>query len=93
MLSICSENIFSENAIILKYASRNKVRFRKEREILQQITYVIIKDKILLCEILHWCSKLKGQPSLLFSSFVHSYSINEHKNIKLREDICYKLIN
>ena len=37
--------------------------------------------------------KIKGQPVLLFPSFVHNHSINERKNMKLREDICYEMIN
>ena len=41
---------------------------------------------------LHWCSKLKERPVLLFSSFVRNSSINEHKNMKLRENICYEMI-
>ena len=42
---------------------------------------------------LHCSQKVKVQPALLFSSFVHKASINELKNTKLREDICYEIIN
>ena len=41
----------------------------------------------------HSRPKLKLQPVLLFSSFMHNSSVNEHKNMKLRENICYKMIN
>ena len=41
---------------------------------------------------LHSCTKLKLQTVLSFSSFVHNFSINEHKNMKLRENICYEKI-
>ena len=40
----------------------------------------------------HSCPKLKLQPVLSFSSFVHNSLINEHKNMKLRENICYEMI-
>ena len=42
---------------------------------------------------LHSYPKLKLQPVLSLSSFVHNSSINEHKNMKLRESICYEIIN
>ena len=42
---------------------------------------------------IHSCPKLKLQPVLSFSSFVHNSSINEHKNMKLRESVCYEIIN
>ena len=41
----------------------------------------------------HSCPKLKLQPVLPFSSFVHNSSINERKNTKLRDNICYEMIN
>ena len=41
----------------------------------------------------HWCSKLKIQPAVLFSSFVHNSSINNFKNMKLSGHICYEMIN
>ena len=42
---------------------------------------------------LHCPPKVKVQPALLFSSFDHNYSLNELKNMKLSEHICYKMIN
>ena len=42
---------------------------------------------------IHWSKQLKGQPVLLLSSFVHNSSINELKNMKLRENACYEKIN
>ena len=42
--------------------------------------------------IIHSCPKLKLRPFLPFSSFVHKSSINEYKNMKLRENICYEMI-
>ena len=39
--------------------------------------------------LIHWCSKFNEQPVLLFSSFVHDSSINEHKNMKLRENVFF----
>ena len=41
---------------------------------------------------IHPCPKLKLQLVLSFSSFVHNSSNNEHKNMKLRENICYEMI-
>ena len=38
-------------------------------------------------QLIHWCSKFREQPVLLFSSFVHNSSFNEHKNMKLRENV------
>ena len=43
--------------------------------------------------ILHCPPKVKVQPALLFSSFVHNSSINDLKNMKLIEHICYEMIN
>ena len=43
--------------------------------------------------IKHCPPKVKVQPALLFSSFMHNSSINEHISIKLRENICYQIIN
>ena len=40
--------------------------------------------------LIHSCPKLKLQPVLSFSSFVHNSSINEHKIMKLRENTCYE---
>ena len=42
---------------------------------------------------LHSCPKLSLQPVLSFSSFVYNSSINELKNMKLRENICFEIIN
>ena len=42
---------------------------------------------------IHSCPKFKLQSVLSFSSFVHNSSINEHKNMKLRESICYESLN
>ena len=38
-------------------------------------------------------AKVTVQPALLLSSFVHNSSINELKNMKLSEHICYEMIN
>ena len=51
-----------------------------------------MKEKLNKKEKLHSCPKLKLQPVFSFSSFVHNSSINEHKNMKLRENICYEMI-
>ena len=37
--------------------------------------------------------KVKVQPALSFSPFVHNFPINELKNMKLNEYICYEVIN
>ena len=42
---------------------------------------------------MHWLKQLKNQPVLLISSSVHNSSINEYKNMKLREKICFERIN
>ena len=42
---------------------------------------------------IHWSKQLKDQPVLLLSSFMHNCSINEHKNMKLRENTYYEKIN
>ena len=44
-------------------------------------------------EFIYCPPKVKEQPALLFSSFVHNSSINELKNMKLSEHICYKMNN
>ena len=41
----------------------------------------------------HSCPKLKLQLVLSLSYFLHNSSINEHKNMKLRENICFEIIN
>ena len=43
--------------------------------------------------ILHWCSKSKEQSVLMFSSFEDNSWINEHKNMRLRWNIYYEIIN
>ena len=43
---------------------------------------------------LRWSKQLKDHPVLLLSSFCeNNSSINEHKNMKLRENTCYERIN
>ena len=42
---------------------------------------------------IHWSKQLKSQPILLLSFFVHNSSINEHKNMKLRENTYYEKVN
>ena len=37
--------------------------------------------------------KVQVQSALLFSSFVHNSSVEELKNMKLSEHICYEMIN
>ena len=41
----------------------------------------------------HCHPKVKVQPALLLSSFVHNSSINELKNMKLSEHIYYEMTN
>ena len=41
----------------------------------------------------HTCTKLKLQPALSLSYFLYNSSINEHKNMKFRENICFEIIN
>ena len=43
--------------------------------------------------MIHWPSKVKVQPALLFSSIVRNSSINELKNLKLSENICFEMVN
>ena len=42
---------------------------------------------------MHWSKQLKDQLVLLLSSFAHNSSINEHKNMKLRDNTGYEMIN
>ena len=42
---------------------------------------------------IHYPPKVKIEPALLISSFVHSSSINELENMKLSEHICYEMVN
>ena len=37
--------------------------------------------------------KVKVEPALLFSSFMHNSSVKKLKNLKLSEHICYEVIN
>ena len=46
----------------------------------------------ILFTYLYWSKQLKDQPILLLSSFIQNSSINEHKNMKLRENICYETL-
>ena len=46
-----------------------------------------------LMSFLRWSNLLKDRSVLLFSSFVHNSWINEYNNMKLRENICYEMIN
>ena len=48
---------------------------------------------VILIFFMHCSPKIKVQPTLLFSSFAHNSWINELKNVKLSEHICYDLIN
>ena len=57
-----------------------------------KLKIIIDSFKRLILEYIHSCPKLKLQPVLSFSSFVHNCSINEHKNMKLRENIYYEMI-
>ena len=47
-----------------------------------EICYIFQHVGILNNGKIHSCPKLKMQPVLSFSSFVHNSSINEHKNMK-----------
>ena len=42
---------------------------------------------------MHWSKRLNDQDDLLPSSFVHNSSVKEHKNMKLRENTFYEMIN
>ena len=42
---------------------------------------------------IHWSKQLKDQPVLLLSSFKDNSSVNEHKNMKLKESTYYEMIN
>ena len=60
--------------------------------------YIYIQNKVLIRPLssqlhIHSCPKLKLQLVLYFSSFVYNSSINEQKNMKLRENISYEMIN
>ena len=53
--------------------------------------YIYTPQKVYTKNI-HWWTKLKDQPVFMFSCFEHNFSINERKNMKLRENICYEMI-
>ena len=60
--------------------------------------HYIIKPKAINLNLfsitkIHSCPNLKLQPASSLSSFLHNSSINEHKNMKLRENICFEIIN
>ena len=55
--------------------------------------FVSLSYMYMYMNITHSCPKLKLQPVLSFSSFVHKFSTNEHKNMKLRDNICYEMVN
>ena len=48
--------------------------------------FEMAKDIALNCKM-HWCSKLKEQSVLSLTFFVHNSSVNEHKGMKLKENI------
>ena len=52
---------------------------------------------IYFCSVCHagntLMSKIKVTTCFIVFIFVHNSSINEHKNMKLRENICYEMIN
>ena len=50
----------------------------------------MLSEAAIHASILHSCPKLSLQPVLSFSSFVHNSLINELKNMKLRENICFE---
>ena len=52
----------------------------------------IFMQKNIVSQI-HCPPKVKIQPALLFSSFVHYSGINELKKMKLSEHICYEMTN
>ena len=62
-----------------------KKKKKKKKKIANALHYVFKSE-------VGSCPKLKLQPVLSFSSFVHNSSINENKNMKLRENICYEMI-
>ena len=51
-----------------------------------------IKNSLVIPKQLHSSKQLNNQPVLLFSSFGHDSSVNEHKNMKLRENTCCEMI-
>ena len=56
-------------------------------------TFQLFVDNLCQLKYIQCPPKVKLQTALLFSSFVHNSSINELKNMKLSEHICYEMIN
>ena len=56
-------------------------------------SYAILPNCFRAFTFAHCPLKVKVQPALLFSSFVHNFWINEVKNIKLSENIYYVMAN
>ena len=75
---ISLNNKISFFLLIDTYAKTSNMKFRLEQ---------------LVSRNLHWRTKLKDQPALIFSCFKHNFSINERKNLKLIENICYETMN
>ena len=48
---------------------------------------------IIYLRYVHCLPQVKVQLALMFSSFVHNSSMNELKNMKLNEPICYEMIH
>ena len=65
---------------------------RKERR-LSEFQSARKNIKFQFTSSIHWCPKLKLHPVSSFSSFEHNSPINEHKNMKLKENICFEIIN
>ena len=67
--------------------------YQRQRYNTATLTFIWISFFNMRCKRKVHCSlKVKVQPALLFSSFVHNSSINELKNMKLSEHICYEII-
>ena len=60
---------------------------------MQVVSPDMLRDINIFSLYIHSCPKLSLQPALSFSSVVHSSSVNEHKNMKLRENFYYEMIN
>ena len=61
--------------------------------LIRKYVFAIRKKDLVAYLIIHCPPKVKVQPALLFSSFVHNSSFNELKNMKLSEHICYEMID
>ena len=66
--------------------------YKKSEQLCCKFGYLAEDMKNYISNI-HSCPKLSLQPVLSFSSFVHGSSVNEHKNMKLRENFYYEMIN